>query len=118
MRIPESHLRDEPHRRLSLIGRLRDRLRTRHYSRKTEAAYLAWVRRFVVFHGRRHPHTMGAREVAAYLSHLATERRVGAATQNQALAALLFLYRHVLRVELGFVEGIDRAKRPVRLPVV
>jgi integron integrase len=77
-----------------------------------------WVRRFVQFHGRRHPSTLGEREIAAFLTHLATERGVGASTQNQALAALLFLYRHVLGINLELIDGIQPAKRPVRLPVV
>lgn len=115
--IPESHLRDAPERPLSLLGRLRARLRTRHYSRKTEKAYVAWVRQFVLHHGRRHPRTMGSREISAFLTHLATKRNVSSSTQNQALAALLFLYRHVLSADVGFVSGIERAKRPKRLPV-
>jgi len=118
--IPAAHLgRDaQPERRFRLLEQLRSRIRTRHYSRRTETAYVDWVRRFVLFHGRRHPRTMGEREIAAFLSHLANERHVSASTQNQALAALLFLFRHVLSAEVGFVRGIDRAKRPRRLPVV
>jgi len=95
--IPASHLRDAPERRFSLLGQLRARLRTRHYSRKTEVAYVNWVRRFVQFHGRRHPRTMGSREISAFVTHLATERHVSASTQNQALAAVLFLYRHATK---------------------
>lgn len=118
--IPAEHLgRDVmPARRFRLLEQLRARIRTRHYSRRTETAYVDWVRRFVLFHGRRHPRAMGEREIAAFLSHLANERHVSASTQNQALAALLFLYRHVLSADVGFVRGIDRAKRPRRLPVV
>jgi integron integrase len=116
--VPASHLQDAPDLRFSLLGRLRARLRTRHYSRRTEQAYVYWVRRFVLYHGRRHPRTMGSREISAFLTYLATERKVAAATQNQALAALLFLYRHALGVTVGYVQGIERAKRPVRLPVV
>ena len=118
--VPEAHLRraEEPGRRFRLLERVRARARSRHYSPRTEQAYVDWVRRFVYFHGRRNPSTMGEREVAAFLTHLATEKRVGASTQNQALCALLFLYRHVLGVRLSFIEGISPAKRPIRLPVV
>ena len=118
--IPASQLgrAADPERRFRLLEQVRARLRTRHYSKRTEATYVEWVRRFVLFHGRRHPRTMGEREIAEFLTHLATERRASASTQNQALAALLFLYRHVLSAEIGFVHGIVRAKRPQRLPVV
>lgn len=118
--IPESHLTPtpDPGKRFRLLERLRARLRTRHYSRRTETVYVDWVRRFVLFHGRRHPRTMGEREIAAYLTHLANVKKVSASTQNQALAALLFLYRHVLSADVGFVHGVVRAKRPTRLPVV
>lgn len=118
--IPRSQLgrREEPAAQLRLLERLRHRLRTRHYSRRTEVAYVDWVRRYVLFHGRRHPQDMGEREISAFLTHLATERQVSASTQNQALSALLFLYRHVLSAEVGFVHGVPRAKRPVRLPIV
>ena len=94
-----------------LLDRVRIALRTRHMSRRTEEAYVFWVRRFIVFHGKRHPAEMGAPEVTAFLSHLAMERRVSASTQNQALSALLFLYRHVLAVELPWLDGLVRAKR-------
>jgi integron integrase len=116
-RIPESHLGDDAPR-LTLLGRLRERLRTRRYSPRTEEAYVQWVRRYIRFYDRRHPRTMGAHEVAAFLSDLATKHRVSSATQNQARAALLFLYRHTLNAGLGFVEGIEIAKRPKRLPSV
>lgn len=96
---------------------VRAAIRARHYSHRTEKAYVGWIRRFVVFHGRRHPRTMGHDEIAAFLSHLATGRKVSASTQNQALSALLFLYREVLGVQLDWVN-IVRAKRPFRLPVV
>jgi site-specific recombinase XerD len=102
--------------------RLRDRLhaaiRARNYSRRTEKSYWYWIRFYVRYHGKRHPSEMGATEVNAFLSWLATERDVAAATQNQALAALLFLYKHVLGQELPWLGAMTRAKRPVRLPVV
>jgi integron integrase len=92
--------------------------RMRHLSLGTERAYSDWIRRFIIFHKKRHPAEMGVDEVRQFLSHLAVEGRVAASTQNVALCALLFLYRNVLRVELPYVEGIERAKRPARLPVV
>ena len=101
-----------------LLDQARERMRVKHYSLRTEEAYLHWMRRFILYHGKRHPRDLGAAEVEAFLSHLATEGRVSASTQNQALAALLFLYREVLGVELPWMEGIVRAKRPARLPVV
>jgi integron integrase len=101
-----------------LMDEVRRAIRTRHMSRRTEESYAAWVRRFIVFHGRRHPRELGAADVAAFLSWLATERRVSASTQNLALSALLFLYREVLHADIGLVEGVVRARAPVRLPVV
>jgi integron integrase len=101
-----------------LIERLREAIRSRHYSRRTEKAYWYWIRYFVLFHGKRHPADMGAAEVSAFLSWLATERNVAAATRNQALSALLFLYKHVLGIELAWLSDLVHAKRPVRLPTV
>jgi integron integrase len=101
-----------------LIERLREAIRSRHYSRRTEKAYWYWIRYFVFFHGKRHPAAMGASEVTAFLNWLATERNVAAATQNQALSALLFLYKQVLGVELPWLDELVRAQRPVRLPTV
>ncbi len=101
-----------------LLDQVRQAIRVRHYSVRTEHAYAQWVRRFVLFHGKRHPLEMGAPEVAAFLSHLATQRRVAAATQNQARNALLFLYREVLGQPLPELEEVVRAKRPHRLPLV
>lgn len=101
-----------------LLDQVRLAIRTRHYSKSTELAYVQWVRRFILFHDRRHPRNLGEREVADFLTSLATERRLSASTQNQALAALLFLYREVLGRELDWVEGITRARHRTRLPVV
>ena len=106
-----------------LLDRLRAELRRRHYSYHTERAYADWVRRYCLFHidpdGRpRHPDSLAEPDLAAFLSHLAEDRRVAASTQNQALHAVLFLYEHVLGTPLGRVEGVARAKRPKRLPVV
>jgi len=100
------------------LDQLRERLRARHYSLRTEDAYVDWVRRFILFHGKRHPREMGAPEVQAFLSHLAVDRRVSPSTQNQAKAALLFLYRHQLEVDLPWLSEVVQAKRPSRLPVV
>lgn len=101
-----------------LLDQVRERIRFLHYSIRTEEAYIGWIRRFILFHGKRHPREMGAPEVEAFLSDLATQGRVTASTQNQALSAILFLYRQVLGIELPWMEGIKRAKRPSRLPVV
>lgn len=101
-----------------LLDQVRDRIRRLRYSHRTEKAYVHWIRRFILFHDKRHPQEMGAEEVEAYLTHLAVKRQVSASTQNQALSAILFLYRQVLRVELPWMENIVRAKRPKRLPVV
>ncbi len=101
-----------------LLDQLREQIRVRHYSIRTEDVYVKWVRDFVRFHGLRHPSEMGAAEVEQFLSHLAVRRQVSASTQNQALSALLFLYKHVLRIELPWLDDVVRAKRPERLPVV
>lgn len=101
-----------------LLDRVREAIRVRHYSYRTEQQYVAWIRRFILFHGKRHPLTMGGPEVSAFLSHLAADRDVAAATQAQALAAMLFLYRHVLEVDLPWIGDIVRARRPKRIPVV
>jgi len=101
-----------------LLDRVRSVLRSKHYSPRTEEAYVGWIRRFVRFHGLRHPEAMGEPEVNRFLSHLATAEAVAASTQSQALAALLFLYRDVLRRPLSGLEGVVRAKRPLRLPIV
>ena len=101
-----------------LLDRVRATLRTRHYSPRTEEAYVAWMRRYIFFHGKRHPAEMGAPEITRFLSSLAVDGKVAASTQNQALSALLFLYREVLELDLPWLDGIVRAKRPQRLPVV
>jgi integron integrase len=101
-----------------LLDRVREAARLRHYSRRTEKAYVGWIRRFVLFHGKRHPVDMGPAEMTAFLSALATEGHVAASTQNQALGALLFLYRAVLERDVPWLEELVRARRPVRLPVV
>ncbi len=101
-----------------LLDRVRESIRARHYSRRTEVAYVHWIRRYIFFHGKRHPAEMGAAELTQFLSTLAVKGKVAASTQNQALSALLFLYRDVLHQELPWLDGVVRAKRPTRLPVV
>ena len=100
------------------LNTVRAELRARHYSPRTEEAYVAWIRRYIVFHGKRHPADMGAREVGGFLTWLAVDRHVAASTQNQALGALLFLYRAVLGVEMPWLDELVRARRPERLPIV
>jgi len=100
------------------LDRVRTELRARHYSRRTEDAYVGWIRRYILFHGKRHPQEMAEPEVNTFLTHLAVSERVSASTQNQALAALLFLYRTVLGLKMGDLSGVVRARRPQRLPVV
>jgi len=118
--VPLSHLTGPPDasRRFRLLEQVRRALRVKHYSTRTQVSYCGWVRRFVLFNNRRHPSSMGEQEISAFLNHLATEGRVSAATQNQALHALLFLYRHVLGRDMGLIPGITSAKRGRRLPVV
>lgn len=116
---PEVNRTGEPTARPPrLLDQVRDAVRLRHYSYRTEQAYVAWIRRFILFHRKRHPADMGREEIERFLSALAVDGRVSASTQNQALAAVLFLYREVLRQDPGWVDGIVRAKRPHRLPVV
>ena len=101
-----------------LLDRVRSALRARHYSRRTEQAYVAWIRRYILFHGKRHPADMAVLEITRFLTSLAVDGKVAASTQNQALSALLFLYREVLAVEVDWLDDLVRAKRPRRLPVV
>ena len=105
---------DEPR----LLDRMRDEIRVRHYSIRTEGVYLDWVRRFILFHGKRHPRELGAPEVAAFLTDLAVQRNVAPSTQAQAKSAILFLYRTVLNVQLPWLDEVISAKNPRRLPVV
>lgn len=100
-----------------LLEQLSDKIRMKHYSRKTETVYVAWARRYILFHNKRHPREMGKTEIEAYLNHLANVLRVSASTQNQCLHALLFLYREILGVEIGYVNAL-RAKEGKRLPTV
>lgn len=101
-----------------LLDRIRTAIRARHYSIRTEESYVAWAKRYILFHNRKHPSAMGAMEINEFLSDLAVVRNVSASTQNQALSALLFLYRVVLEEEVPWLENLIRAKRPARIPVV
>lgn len=106
---------NQPKKLLELVS---DRIRAKKYSVRTETQYVQWVKRFVIYHNKKHPALMGYEEIEAYLTYLAVEGHVSASTQNQALAALLFLYNEVLRINIPSISGIVRAKRPQRLPVV
>lgn len=101
-----------------LLDQVRDHIRTLHYSIRTEEAYINWIKQFIVFNGKRHPNQMGAAEIRRFLSYLAKERNISASTQNQALSALLFLYREVLDKPVDWIDDVERAKKPQQLPVV
>ena len=101
-----------------LLDQVRNVIRIKHYSSRTEQAYVDWIKRFILFHGKRHPGEMAEEEVAQFLTHLARDMNVAASTQNQALSALLFLYKEVLKHEIGWLEKVERAKKPPKLPVV
>ena len=103
---------------MKLLDQVRGIIRQRHYSIRTEQAYVQWIKKFILFHGKRHPKDMGEPEIARFISHLATNRRVAASTQNQALNAIVFLYKQVLNTELGDFGPMKRAKKPERLPTV
>ncbi len=107
-----------PNPKLRLLDQVSEVMRFKHYSLRTETTYRQWIRRYILFHDKRHPRELGAPEVSRFLSHLAVRGRVAASTQNQAFNSLLFLYREVLGVEFGPLQDVDRAKRPARLPVV
>lgn len=112
--VAESPQADKP----KLLDRARSLLRLRHYSIRTEQAYLDWIRRFILFHNKRHPEEMGEKEIADFLTYLANEGKVAAATQNQAFSALLFLYQQVLERKLQSIEKVERVTLPARIPVV
>ena len=107
-----------PNPKLKLLEQVSEVMRFKHYSIRPETTYQEWIKRFIFFHGKRHPREMGAAEVERFLSDLAVRRKVAASTQNQAFNALLFLYREVLHEDLGELGRVERAKRPERLPVV
>jgi len=101
-----------------LLEQVSDAIRVRHYSLRTEASYLQWIKRFILFHKKRHPREMGEQEITAFLTHLAVDKNVAASTQNQALSAILFLYKEVLQKELAWLDNVIRAKRSTRVPEV
>jgi integron integrase len=105
-------------RKPRLLDLVSQKIQTLHYSRRTEKTYIGWIKRFILFHGKRHPVKMGEKEINRFLSYLAIKKQVTASTQNQALCAIVFLYRQVLNKDIGLLEGLIRAKRPGRLPVV
>ena len=102
----------------NLLDRVREKIRYKHYSLSTEKTYISWIKHYIIFNDKRHPVDMGAVEVERFLTYLANERHVSSSTQNQALSAILFLYRDVLTLELPWLDGFDRSKKPKRLPVV
>jgi integron integrase len=104
--------------RPKLLDQVRHAIRRKHYSIRTEGAYVAWIKRYIFFHNKRHPVEMGAGEIEQFLNHLAVQRHVAASTQNQALSALVFLYREVLKKDFEWLDNLERAKKPERLPVV
>ena len=116
--MAESVVRTPPAGKPKLLDQVRDVIRRKHYSIRTEQAYIDWIKRFIIYHGKRHPGEMAEEEVAEFLTHLARHLNVAASTQNQALSALLFLYKEVLKHEIGWLEKVERAKKPPKLPVV
>lgn len=103
---------------MKLLDQVRDVIRKKHYSIRTEQAYVNWIRQYILFHKKCHPKDMGEKEISQYISHLATDRNVASSTQNQALNAIVFLYKYVLKIDLGDFGHMERAKRPERLPTV
>ena len=116
--MAERVVRTPPAGKPKLLDQVRDVIRRKHYSIRTEQAYIDWIKRFIIYHGKRHPGEMAEEEVAEFLTHLARHLNVAALTQNQALSALLFLYKEVLKHEIGWLEKVERAKKPPKLPVV
>ena len=112
--LSPAQMADKP----KLLDQVRDVIRRKHFSIRTEQTYVDWIKRYIFFHGKRHPNEMAEAEITAFLTHLARAGKVAASTQNQALSALLFLYREVLQQNIGWLDQVERAKRPARLPVV
>jgi integrase len=106
------------HRPKKLLDQVRDAIRLKHYSIRTEASYVTWIKRYILFHNQRHPNEMASAAIAAFLTHLAVQQKGATSTQHQALSALLFLYRDVLNTPLDFPIDAIRAKKPKRLPTV
>ena len=101
-----------------LLDQVREKLRVKHYSYQTEKAYVTWIKRFIIFHGKKHPLELDDQAINKYLSYLAVKQKVASSTQNQALCAILFLYKQVLQKDIGYVENIEWAKKSKRLPIV
>jgi integron integrase len=116
--MPPSLSALRPASKPKLLDQVRDAIRLKHYSIRTEQAYIDWIKRFILFHNKRHPREMAEAEVTQFLTHLARDNNVAASTQNQALSALLFLYKEVLKQEIGWLGRVERAKRPAKLPIV
>jgi site-specific recombinase XerD len=116
--IPQIHPPVAANQKPKLLDQVRETIRRKHYSLRTEAAYVDWIKKYIFFHNKRHPSQMGASELEQFLNHLAVQRKVAASTQNQALSALVFLYRQVLRQDFDWLDNLERAKKPARLPVV
>ena len=103
---------------MRLLDQVKQVLRKRHYSYKTEGAYVSWIKRYILFNGKKHPAEMGEKEISRFISHLAINRNVAASTQNQALNAVVFLYKHILKIDLGDFGPMERAKKPKKIPIV
>jgi len=103
---------------VKLLEQVWDKIRKKHFSTRTKQAYVVWMKRFIVYHDKRHPKDMGGKEISQYLSHLASDPKVASATQNQALCAIVFLYKEVLGIEPGDLSRMERARKPERLPTV
>jgi site-specific recombinase XerD len=116
--MPPSLPATPPPGKPKLLDQVRDAIRVKHYSIRTEQVYVDWIKRFILFHHKRHPRDMAEEEVSQFLTHLARDGNVAASTQNQALSALLFLYKEVLKQEIASLDRVERAKKPPKLPVV
>lgn len=103
---------------IKLVDQIRKAIRVKHYSYRTEQTYIYWIKKFILFNNKRHPNEMGEKEINRFLTYLAVNRKVAASTQNQALCAILFLYRHVLKKQIGWIDKLERAKNPKTIPVV
>lgn len=103
---------------IKLVDQVRKAIRVKHYSYRTEQTYIYWIKKFILFNNKRHPNEMGEKEINRFLTYLAVNRKVAASTQNQALCAILFLYRHVLKKQIGWIDKLERAKNPKTIPVV
>ncbi len=104
--------------KIKLLENVRNVIRMKHYSIRTEETYVSWIKRYIFFHSKRHPSDMSEKEISEFLTYLAVKKHVAASTQNQALNALLFLYKKVLKKDIGLIDDVERAKRPSKLPVV